>query len=90
MFRGPRVAVFVDGCFWHGCKEHSPRPPATNDWYWPEKIQRNRERDADTDTVLRAAGWAVVRVWEHEDPASAADQIALVVASRRAEPPSTD
>lgn len=59
------VAVFVDGCYWHGCPDHF-RVPATNSDYWRAKIARNRERDLDTDQRLREAGWTSVRVWEHE------------------------
>ncbi len=72
VFGRARIAVFVDGCFWHGCPEHGQRAHDVNGWYWPEKIAGNRRRDADTDARLRAAGWAVVRVWEHDDPEQAA------------------
>ena len=75
VFGRARVAVFVDGCFWHGCPEHGQRAHGVNGWYWPEKIAGNRRRDADTDDRLRAAGWAVVRVWEHDDPDQAATLI---------------
>jgi DNA mismatch endonuclease (patch repair protein) len=84
VFRRARVAVFVDGCFWHGCPEHGRRAHAVNGWYWPEKIERNRTRDADTDARLRAAGWDVVRVWEHETTAGAARRVARAVARARA------
>jgi DNA mismatch endonuclease (patch repair protein) len=81
---GPaRVAVFVDGCFWHGCPEHGPREHRVNRWYWPEKIERNRRRDADTDARLVQAGWLSVRVWEHEDPEAAALRIEAIVRERR-------
>lgn len=66
VFTRPAVAVFVDGCFWHGCPEHGRRRHEVNDWYWPEKIARNKTRDSDTDDRLRNAGWTVIRVWEHE------------------------
>jgi DNA mismatch endonuclease, patch repair protein len=66
VFGPARVAVFVDGCFWHGCPEHGRRKHDVNGWYWPGKIARNRRRDADTDEALSTAGWAVVRIWEHE------------------------
>jgi DNA mismatch endonuclease (patch repair protein) len=79
VFRGARLAVFVDGCFWHGCPEHGRREHRVNDWYWPEKIERNRQRDADTDARLAAAGWTVVRVWEHEPTEAAARVIAHAV-----------
>jgi DNA mismatch endonuclease (patch repair protein) len=83
VFRRDRVAVFVDGCFWHGCPEHGRREHRVNDWYWPEKIQRNRRRDADTDAKLEAAGWKVVRVWEHEAPDVAACRVAQAIADAR-------
>lgn len=60
-----KIAVFVDGCFWHGCPEHY-REPKSNVEFWREKIRRNRERDAAVSTVLEAMGWRVIRVWEHE------------------------
>ncbi len=81
---GPtRVAVFVDGCFWHGCPEHGAHKPSVNQWYWPGKIAGNRARDLDSDRRLAEAGWEVVRVWEHEDPLRAADRIQKAVVSRR-------
>jgi DNA mismatch endonuclease (patch repair protein) len=64
-FTARKVAVFVDGCFWHGCPQHGSRP-AVNVWYWEPKLRRNAERDRLADAALAAAGWAVVRVWEHE------------------------
>src|SRR4051794_23694621 len=78
------VAVFVDGCFWHGCPEHGVKPKA-NAAFWREKIHANRARDRRNDSDLRAAGWTVVRVWEHEDPEHSAQRIESVVrdAARR-------
>ena len=73
-FSGQRVIVFVDGCFWHGCKIHKTEPKRNRAW-WAAKIARTIERDQETDLHLESAGWTVVRVWEHEDPADAADQI---------------
>ena len=61
---GSGVAVFVDGCFWHGCPEHC-RMPATNRAYWERKVAGNRERDARVDRELRALGWRPLRIWEH-------------------------
>lgn len=78
VFRRVRVAVFIDGCFWHGCPVHGTIPTA-NAEYWVPKLRANRERDADTDRRLREAGWTVVRIWEHEDPESAADVIEAAV-----------
>jgi DNA mismatch endonuclease (patch repair protein) len=84
VFGPARVAVFVDGCFWHGCPLHGQRRHDVNGWYWPEKIARNRHRDSDTDARLAAAGWAVVRAWEHEDAEVVAMRVAEVVRARRA------
>jgi DNA mismatch endonuclease (patch repair protein) len=78
-----RVAVFLDGCFWHGCPEHHSLAKTNSD-YWAEKLRRNRERDAETDRLLKEAGWSVIRVWEHEDPAEAALRVAEVVNRLRA------
>jgi DNA mismatch endonuclease (patch repair protein) len=75
VFPTAKVAVFVDGCFWHGCPSHGRRQHLTNAWYWPEKIERNRLRDKNTNAQLRLAGWNVVRVWEHEPPEQAAEKI---------------
>jgi DNA mismatch endonuclease (patch repair protein) len=82
VFPKARVAVFVDGCFWHGCPDHGRRLHRTNGWYWPEKIERNKARDCDTDLQLERAGWSSVRVWEHDNHEVAAQQIAETVASR--------
>lgn len=81
VFVAPRVAVFVDGCYWHGCPTHG-RLPASNSEWWRQKIERNRSRDQRANASLQAAGWEVVRVWEHEDPAEAADRIQAAVAAR--------
>jgi len=75
VFPKAKLAVFVDGCFWHGCPAHGRRDHRTNGWYWPEKIERNKARDQDTDAKLRAAGWIPLRVWEHEKPESAAARV---------------
>jgi DNA mismatch endonuclease (patch repair protein) len=64
---GRRLAVFADGCFWHGCSVHHDARYGVNDAYWRAKIARNAARDAETTGALLAAGWTVVRVWEHED-----------------------
>jgi DNA mismatch endonuclease (patch repair protein) len=81
LFPGVRVAVFLDGCFWHGCPEHH-RQPAANSQYWMTKVSRNMERDRETDALLRDAGWTVVRFWEHEDPNTAAESLRRLVAGR--------
>lgn len=77
-FTRAKVAVFVDGCYWHGCAEHGTRPQTNREW-WDWKIQRNRDRDLDTNRLLEDQGWIVVRVWEHEDSATAADRIERLV-----------
>ena len=77
-----RVAVFVDGCFWHGCPEHGTWPKTNAEW-WRTKIEGNRRRDAETDRALRAAGWTVVRVWAHQDPVAVSRQVAVLVRSAR-------
>lgn len=80
---GPtRTAVFIDGCFWHGCPEHGNLPRA-NAVFWQTKLQRNRERDVETDGRLRAAGWTVLRAWEHEDPVDVARGVLSAVAAAR-------
>ncbi len=81
VLRPARVAVYVDGCFWHSCPEHGTRPKA-NAEFWERKLKRNRERDAETDRLLAEHGWAVVRIWEHEDPFEAADRVERLVRSR--------
>jgi len=81
-FVGPRVVVFVDGCFWHGCPEHGTSPKANAEW-WSEKLARNVARDADTDEYLTSQGWTVLRFWEHEDVLAAADQVERVVRAHR-------
>ncbi|SEG94106.1 T/G mismatch-specific endonuclease [Thermomonospora echinospora] len=88
VFTKVKVAVFLDGCFWHGCPEHHTKS-ATNAEYWAEKVQRNRDRDAETDRLLAEAGWLVIRVWEHEDPIEAAEHIAEQVHARRNRPQPT-
>jgi DNA mismatch endonuclease (patch repair protein) len=84
-FPKARVAVFVDGCFWHGCPEH-PRPSRTHSDWWARKIGENRARDEDTDRRLALAGWTVLRVWEHDDVEQAADRVRVLVTARRARP----
>lgn len=83
VFGSAKVAVFVDGCFWHMCPQHATAPKANADW-WREKLERNRERDRDTDRRLLDQGWLPVRVWEHEDMTEAA--LAVVEVVRRRQP----
>jgi DNA mismatch endonuclease (patch repair protein) len=78
-FPGPKVAVFMDGCFWHGCPEHATQPKANAQW-WRAKLDRNMERDQETTRHLEAQGWTVLRFWEHE---AAADVAATVMAAVR-------
>lgn len=78
VFTRRRVAVFVDGCFWHRCREHGTMPVSNAEW-WEAKLARNVERDAETNHLLADAGWTVVRVWEHEAPGSAARQVEAAV-----------
>lgn len=80
-----RVAVFVDGCFWHGCPDHAVAPKANQAW-WLAKLARNRERDDEKDEALRSMGWLPVHVWEHEDMTVVASAIAELVRDRRRHP----
>lgn len=80
-FTRARVAVFVDGCFWHSCPEHSNTPRA-NRSYWEPKLARNVRRDAETDAALAAVGWRIIRVWEHEAAEHAAEQVRAALRSR--------
>lgn len=78
VFTKARVAVYVDGCFWHRCPVHATSPRANSEW-WREKLDGNVRRDRDTDRWLVEAGWTVIRIWEHEDPIAAADRIEAAV-----------
>jgi DNA mismatch endonuclease (patch repair protein) len=78
-----RVAVFVDGCFWHRCPQHGNLPRNNAQW-WQDKLDRNVARDRAADASLAETGWAVVRVWEHEDPDQAALKIRTLWVSRSA------
>lgn len=84
VFPRERVAVFVDGCFWHGCPQHGTLPKANRVW-WRSKLEANHRRDDDTNRRLRDAGWQPIRVWEHEDPGEAAAAIVSCVHARRRE-----
>jgi DNA mismatch endonuclease (patch repair protein) len=74
VFPRMRIAVFIDGCFWHGCPTHATRPKENAD-YWDPKLDRNIERDLETTAELAAGGWTVLRFWEHELPADVARTI---------------
>jgi len=65
VFPRARVAVFIDGCFWHGCPDHGAKPK-TNEAFWAAKIAANKKRDRVADLELQSSGWTVVRIWEHE------------------------
>jgi DNA mismatch endonuclease (patch repair protein) len=78
VFSRARLAVFVDGCFWHGCPSHGVRPLTNREW-WNWKISRNQARDVDTNVHLEARGWHVIRIWEHEDMMEAALRIESAV-----------
>jgi len=73
-FPGRKLAVFVDGCFWHGCPQHGKIPESNHAW-WSEKIRRNCQRDADTTAHLEQLGWQVLRAWEHLPPQQAAEMV---------------
>ncbi|MFD9498967.1 very short patch repair endonuclease [Streptomyces sp. NPDC060035] len=82
VFRPAKVAVFIDGCYWHGCPEHYVAPK-TNPGYWSDKVARNMARDRDTDKRLTEAGWLVLRFWEHQDSDVCALKIVSTVRRRR-------
>lgn len=75
VFTRARLAVFIDGCFWHGCPEHGQRPDVRNGHYWTPKIAGNAERDQRHTRALANAGWTVLRFWEHESPDEVASKI---------------
>lgn len=83
-FTSVKVAVLIDGCFWHGCPDHATQPKSNAEW-WRTKLDRNMARDAETTEHLMAAGWEVLRFWEHEAPEDVALRVAAVVALRRAQ-----
>jgi DNA mismatch endonuclease (patch repair protein) len=82
VFGPAKVAVYVDGCFWHSCPEHGVLPKSNGDW-WRRKLHATGERDRRNDETLEERGWHVVRVWEHEDPRDAADRISGILARVR-------
>jgi DNA mismatch endonuclease (patch repair protein) len=83
VFTKARVAVFVDGCFWHGCPDHKVVPRSNRD-YWVPKLRRNEERDREVDRALASAGWLVLRVWEHEDVEEASRRVVEALAKQEA------
>lgn len=80
-FPGAKIAVFVDGCYWHACPEHGKVPNRNSGW-WAEKLRRNVERDAETNLALERSGWTVLRAWEHEDPSAVADRVERTIRGR--------
>lgn len=80
-FTRRKVAVFVDGCFWHRCPDHATFPKVNAEW-WTDKLERNVQRDRAIDSTLASEGWLVIRVWEHENPMVAADRVVAAVESR--------
>lgn len=81
-WRGLRLAVFIDGCFWHSCPQHATRPKANEEW-WAQKLDGNVQRDRRTDAELADRGWTVLRFWEHEEPGAVADAICVALAQLR-------
>lgn len=79
---GDRVAIYMHGCFWHGCVLHYRRP-RSHSHYWATRLEEARARDMDTERTLREKGWVVVTVWEHEDISEAADRIVATVRALR-------
>ncbi len=86
VFRPAKVAVFIDGCYWHGCPEHYVSPK-TNPSYWSDKVTRNVTRDRDTDRQLEKAGWLVLRYWEHASTQVVAAEIIQLVRERQTPKP---
>jgi DNA mismatch endonuclease (patch repair protein) len=82
VFTRLKIAVFIDGCFWHGCPRHY-KPSRTNTEYWTNKIENNRARDARTDEQLKISGWSVLRFWAHVPPDVAAQEIVALVRARQ-------
>jgi DNA mismatch endonuclease (patch repair protein) len=81
VFTRARLAVFVDGCFWHRCPKHGNVPRANGD-YWRPKLERNVARDRAVDAALGEVGWRVLRAWEHEPPSTVADRVLAVLAGQ--------
>ena len=81
-FTARKVAVFVDGCFWHACPDHGSQPK-NNEWYWSPKLARNVERDRAADAALTQAGWIVVRLWEHVPVTEAVTLVTAAVGDPR-------
>ena len=84
LFSGSRLAIFVDGCFWHGCPIHGTTPKNNAEW-WREKLATNRRRDQQVDVALQDHGWQVLRFWEHDDPMTSAATVLEFIAARTAD-----
>jgi DNA mismatch endonuclease (patch repair protein) len=82
VFSTAKVAIFIDGCYWHACSLHGTAPKNNAKW-WADKFQANRTRDARADSMLRSEGWKVIRVWEHEDPSDVVHRIVAAIARQR-------
>ena len=82
VFNGAKVAVFVDGCFWHGCPDHGTFPKNNREW-WAQKLEANVKRDERTTAALEHEGWKIIRLWEHEPVNHAADRVAAAITARR-------
>lgn len=81
-FTRQKVAVFIDGCFWHSCPQHGTMPRANATW-WQAKLTANHERDAETDRMLSELGWVSLRFWEHEPPEQVVARVSAVVKGKR-------
>ncbi|MGW5703486.1 very short patch repair endonuclease [Amycolatopsis japonica] len=82
VFPKAKIAVFVDGCYWHGCPDHH-RQAKTNAQFWKTKIADNKRRDSETNSILKENGWTVLRFWEHEDVTQVADQISMTLGAQK-------
>src|SRR3954464_1358891 len=87
VFTARKLAVFVDGCFWHACPEHGAKPKG-NEWYWSPKLVKNVERDRVNDAALMLAGWTVIRLWEHVPIDEAVTTVVTALAAAGATPKS--
>lgn len=85
VFSKAKIAIFLDGCFWHGCPEHATHPKANAEW-WRIKLDKNMTRDFETTAHLTAEGWTVLRFWEHESATDVADRIAVSLMSKQSPP----
>lgn len=86
-FTKRRVAIFIDGCFWHSCPEHG-RKPTVNGEYWSPKLEGNARRDCEQTAALEDAGWTVVRFWEHEEHETVIGNIKMILHTQESSPPS--